>query len=280
MLGRRSIVVVALLALICCARYPAAADVYKREGFSFEVRGLALKEVQDSVASTLAVGDALGVIHDLQHPHWQTSPCYIPPSPDPGGAGAVSDLVARIDSRLGLTIAPCVQSHGPAIGYFESDGETVDAAGRDQLRKLDGNAKTLPTDLADFADGKEDCSWDFSAKAHEQQPVVVEGITIQEPPDILISAGVVALNRKRLGSNVERCLFLGTVSVLGLGLPVAFVDLEKKHGPIDWQTQVEVNLLALFVLNVVIEDGPGSDSEALDAKVRHVLWAMHELGKS
>jgi hypothetical protein len=251
-------IAVAFLGLLSCAAHPAVADVYAREGHRFDISGLTLAQVQDAVVKSLSF-----YVEDL-HPAWDGALCYDFAA---GSAADVADVTKTFDllnARLAEHIDRCVPGGSGLIYYFKQGA--VDAATRKRLLALATGSVGANNSVADVLDGKSSCGAQLAFKKESWRKVAIH-------------AAVVAIDGQGLSrDDRENCLFLTTVAMLGLGIPAQLPDFYA--GKDDRKMQVEFNLLALFVLQVIAEDQRGWQRAEVEGKARSVLLIMHELGKT
>lgn len=110
-------------ALVACALVLAnpsvgLADIYKREGFVFDVPNASLKEVQDLVALVSRLPNA-ELLPDDFHPmvtRWGVAPCYLA---RPDSANLLSSALDIFRTRLNFNIVPCKKvGLSPEIMYY------------------------------------------------------------------------------------------------------------------------------------------------------------------
>ena len=247
--------------------HQASSDTYRRESYSFELPGLSLKQVQEAVVANLT-GQSGSLV-------WDRSLCYRVAKGDLDDRQRVDQLVSRLNAEVPLDIRPCPQNADPVIIFYFSQGK-FGADDRAAIRALAGNPSGINESLAHFVEGSAGCYWDFRVDV-ANQPYADLGITISGLRNAPTS-GLVAVNTAvSNAADSEKCLFLGAVSVFGLAFPLGAEPAYS--GKIDQKTEDELTLLSLFVLYVVAEDGRGWSSGELAAKIRSILFVMHELGK-
>jgi len=256
----------ALIILTSIGR-PAQADIYRRGEIAFVIAGMSVEEVQDAVMSSMTYFGSKISGDDPVMLHWPVGPCSMAQTADDSRRDMVRSAVETIAQRLDRKIPACAKAEATSIAYYFAEGKLSP----DDLKAATDFVEKPSETFSSFVDGSLPCYWRFKI------------------PDLKknrIGSAIVLANAADLdGEAVRRCVFMGTLGTLGLIVPSG---LQEEPGIFEeseeaWNRHVELNLLALFVLSIVVEES-AHDSQEIYAgqfatKLRHMIWTMHELGK-
>ena len=237
------------LGLACIAvSFSAHADTYRSGNYSFKIDGLSLDRVQDEVLNAVRLPLTLRGV--TQVARWSATPCYkVGNAHHYVGEETLTDVIDALNARLPYRIEPCLARNKPAITYYLI-GNAIDPADWQSLT----HAKLPQAQI--------DCDWRQTATDTES--------------GLMTSALVVVRSTATRSSRVGDCLMRNTTDALGVGWPMARLDVDAPTAETDAR---EINLLSLYVrYRITLELSNFKTLVQVEDRIAALVAEMHQAG--